>query len=389
MRTAVVVGAGVGGLAAAGALARAGWAVTLLERQERLRAAPATLLLWPEGRAALRALGVDGGLAQVATPVVSAGVRRPDGSFLVRPRPGAERALLLHEQDLHDALMAGLGGRVDVHTGVDAGPLPVTGSRPAVGDGTRTFAADLLVAADGAGSPLRSRLVPEAILGSAGCAAWRGVLPWYRMPVLPEDTPPVGEFLGAGHRFSYARVRAGAASGGLAWAATVPGAPRPEPPAQQVTLLRRWFAGWSAPVEAILAATEPVDLFSVPVPRLWPMPRTFAVPVGDGGVLLLGDAAHAMPHHLARGACLALEDAAELGRLVAGAAPDGPLGAVLRGYGRRRRARALTLARRSARVGAVLATRGRLAVRARNAALGSLPSGLVRRAADHTGKDLA
>ena len=37
MRAAVVVGAGVAGLATAGALARAGWKVTLLEREDRLR----------------------------------------------------------------------------------------------------------------------------------------------------------------------------------------------------------------------------------------------------------------------------------------------------------------------------------------------------------------
>ena len=36
MRSAVVVGAGVGGLAVAGALTRTGWQVTLLERGNRL-----------------------------------------------------------------------------------------------------------------------------------------------------------------------------------------------------------------------------------------------------------------------------------------------------------------------------------------------------------------
>ena len=58
MATAVVVGAGVGGLAAAGALARAGWHVTLLERGDRLRGAGGAVLLWPNGLAALGALGL-------------------------------------------------------------------------------------------------------------------------------------------------------------------------------------------------------------------------------------------------------------------------------------------------------------------------------------------
>ena len=54
MRTAIVVGAGVGGLAAAGALARTGWRVTLLERSDRLRGSGAALLIWPNGAAALQ-----------------------------------------------------------------------------------------------------------------------------------------------------------------------------------------------------------------------------------------------------------------------------------------------------------------------------------------------
>ena len=57
MRSAVVVGAGIGGLAAAGALARTGWQVTLLERGDRLRGDSAALLLWPNGVRALHALG--------------------------------------------------------------------------------------------------------------------------------------------------------------------------------------------------------------------------------------------------------------------------------------------------------------------------------------------
>ncbi|HEU4346999.1 MAG TPA: FAD-dependent oxidoreductase, partial [Actinoplanes sp.] len=60
MRTAVVVGAGMAGLATAGALARAGWRVTVLERAERVAAAPTALVLWPNGLRALESLNPDG-----------------------------------------------------------------------------------------------------------------------------------------------------------------------------------------------------------------------------------------------------------------------------------------------------------------------------------------
>src|SRR5256885_2386513 len=91
MRSAVVVGAGVGGLAAAGALARTGWQVTLLERGDRLRGDSAALLLWPNGVRALRALGLGGGLGAIASPAPTRGIRRPGGQWLVEPDPAEAR----------------------------------------------------------------------------------------------------------------------------------------------------------------------------------------------------------------------------------------------------------------------------------------------------------
>src|SRR4051812_38821452 len=88
MRTAVVVGAGIGGLAVSGALARTGWRVTLIERDDRLRAGRAALMLWPNGVRALRALGLGAGLDGIATPVPSLGIQRPDGQWLLQPDSG-------------------------------------------------------------------------------------------------------------------------------------------------------------------------------------------------------------------------------------------------------------------------------------------------------------
>src|SRR5256886_9873815 len=85
MRSAVVVGAGVGGLAVAGALARTGWQVTLLERGNRLRGDTAALVIWPNGVRALHALGLGGGLGAIASPAPGRGVRRPNGQWLVGP----------------------------------------------------------------------------------------------------------------------------------------------------------------------------------------------------------------------------------------------------------------------------------------------------------------
>lgn len=389
MRSAVVVGAGVGGLAAAGALARTGWQVTLLERAERLRADSAALLVWPNGVRALRSLGLGGGLDSISWPVAYGGIRRPDGQWLVQPDAGGQAVApsVVHREDLHDALVAGLGERIDIRTGTDVRTVTVRpDDRPAVGDGRTTWEADLVVAADGIDSVFRHRLAPEVATVSSGCAAWRAVIPWYRAPKLPADQAPAGETLGGGYRFRHAllgeRGSAGASRrGGIYWTATAVGASRPEPPGTQLALLRRWFAEWHAPIRDLLAATDPDDLVQDAVRELRPLPSSYGFPSGPGGVVLLGDAAHAMPHHLAQGACVAFEDAATLRYLMREAIPGKALHAALDAYTQHRRPRAARLLRLSRRAGTVLSAHGRFTQRARNAALGTLSPRLLDRAA--------
>jgi 2-polyprenyl-6-methoxyphenol hydroxylase-like FAD-dependent oxidoreductase len=391
MRSAVVVGAGVGGLAVAGALTRTGWQVTLLERGDRLRGDSAALVIWPNGVRALRALGLGGGLGAIASPAPARGVRRPNGQWLVQPdnavgedEDGADASVVVHREDLHDTLVAGLGERIDIRTGVSVRTVRVLpGELPAVSDGRHTWEADLVVAADGVDSIVRRRLAPESTAVAAGCAAWRAVIPWYRAPKLPGLVGTGGETLGHGHRFRYAvlgeRGSAGGSSrGGIYWAATVPGAYRPEPPAAQLALLRRWFADWHPPIGEILAATDPDDLIQHATAELRPIPRAFAFPSGPGGFVLLGDAAHAMSHHLGQGACLALEDAATLRALLLDAIPGRALVQALEEYTGQRRPRVARIVRQSRRVGAVYAANGNLVIRARNAALGLTPRLLGR-----------
>ncbi|MEV4662209.1 NAD(P)/FAD-dependent oxidoreductase [Micromonospora echinofusca] len=385
MRSAVVVGAGIGGLAVAGALARSGWRVTLLERADRVRPEPTAVALWPNGVRALRALGLGAGLEAIATPLADGGVRRPDGHWLVQPRPTpADRMpVVVHREDLHDALIAGLGDEVELRTGVTVRTVrAASGERPSVGDGRHTIEADLVVAADGTDSELRRQLAPGSGVVSSGCAAWRAVIPWYRAPRLPADRPVGGEVLGAGYRFVSAslgeRGSSGASSrGGIYWVATAVGAPRPEPPETQLALLRRWYAGWPAPIADLLDATDPTDLVQQEIRELRPLPRSYGFPAGPGGVVLLGDAAHAMPPHLGQGACLAFEDAATLASLLR----ESRLPDAVVAYDRARRPRAATVVRQTRRMSAVLKARGPLALRARDAALGALSPRLLSTAA--------
>jgi 2-polyprenyl-6-methoxyphenol hydroxylase-like FAD-dependent oxidoreductase len=374
MRSAVVVGAGIGGLAAAGGLARTGWRVTLLERADRLRAEPTALLLWPGGVRALRSLRLAGGLSAIATPVPDAGLRRPDGRWLVRPGSGAaEPPLLAHAEDLHDALVAGLGDQVEIRTRVTAGWAP--DDRPAVTDGRHTWHADLVVAADGIDSALRSAIAPRSAVGPAGGTTWQAVIPWYRAPQLPPDLTAPVLTQGGGYRFHTAALgeRSGAGTsgrGGIYWSATGPGAPRPESAGTQLDLLRRWFTGWHPPIGQLLAATEPGDVVQHELRALRPLPDRLAQPVGQGAVVLVGDAGHAIADHLGLGACLAVEDAATLVGLVSATMPGAGLHAAAAAYHRARRARLAEVSRWSGRLAStgVAAGLGRVQARRRERA---------------------
>ena len=137
----------------------------------------------------------------------------------------------------------------------------------------------------------------------------------------PDAVPAAGEMLGVGMRFNHATLgergtSGGSTRGGIYWVATAPGALRPEPPAAQLTLLRRWFADWRSPVAELLEATEPDDLVQQPGGGVAPAAPEFGFPVGGGGFVLLGDAAHVHAPILTQGACLAFEDAATLGSLM-------------------------------------------------------------------------
>jgi 2-polyprenyl-6-methoxyphenol hydroxylase-like FAD-dependent oxidoreductase len=279
----------------------------------------------------------------------------------------------VHLEDLYDALVAGLGDGVEIRTGTPVSEVRLGRGRPAVSDGRSWFEADLVVAADGIDSPVRRALAPEAAAVGSGFAAWQAVVPGYRAPALPEELASGGETLGAGYRFvSIPLGERAAGRGGVYWVATAAGAPRPESPATQLALLRRWFAGWHPPIGTLLAATRPEDLLPQEVRELRPLPREYGFRSGPGGVVLLGDAAHAMPHHLGQGACLAFEDAAVLRSLVADAAPGDALGTAIDAYSRARRPRTTSVVRQTRRMSAVVQARGRLALRARDAALNQL-----------------
>ncbi|MEW2160317.1 FAD-dependent monooxygenase [Streptomyces sp. NPDC007189] len=363
--TAVVVGGGVGGLAAAIGLRRIGWDVRVLERAGTLADAGAGISLHANGLRALDALGVGAGVRAAARPQYTGGTRTPSGRWLAAMDGAAlERALGtpivgIRRAELHRLLRAALPPeclRVGVTVpGVDRSAA----DRVGVPAGDEVLEADLVVAADGVGSRLRGLLFP----GHPG-PAYSGSTVLRAVTDRPLDLRTDFELTwGEGAEFGHIAF----ADGRAEWHAVLtapPGVRHADP----LGMLRRRFGGWHDPIPALLDATRPEAVLHHDIHELATPLRSFV----PGRVVLLGDAAHAMTPNLGQGACQALEDAATL---AAALAAETSVASALDRYDAERRPRAQAVARAARQAGRM----GRqlshpLAVALRNTALRITPS---------------
>lgn len=325
---AVVVGAGIGGLAAAIALRRTGWDVTVLERAPELEPLGAGITMWPNALRALQALGID--IEPVSVPAgEGAGLRNPSGRIVAASEGVQLRAL--HRGDLQNALLSALPDGT-VRTGCPVSK--VAGDSVMTGD--EAISADLIVAADGLNSTVRGQLWPSVQPRYCGYTAWRGVTA--RHTITLTDPGDAGETWGSGLRFGIVALP----ESRVYWygAANAPAGERfPEEHAEVV----RRFGAWHRPIPEILAATVPAEVLHHDIYDLPALP-TYV----HGRVVLLGDAAHAMTPDLGQGGCQALEDAVVLAACLADA---DEVGAGLARYDAERRPRTQSLAKLARRIG--------------------------------------
>ena len=358
MARAVVVGAGLGGLAGAIALSRHGWDVTVLERRAEPAEAGAGIAVWPNALRALDALGLGAQARALGIVEIGGGLRTSSGRWLSRQdaadlrRRQGDGVVVLARPDLHDLLR---GAAPDIRTGTGVRRVePGDTARPAVvhDDAGGRHEAELVVAADGLRSTVRAALWPAATPRDTGHTAFR--------LVATHDLDAGGESWGRGDLVGLAPL-----PGGRTYLyAMVPSA---DVPGRDDLLpwLRDRLAGWHEPIPAVLDHVEGEvlrhELEDLRPPRSW----------HHGRIALLGDAAHAMTPNLGQGAAQAFLDAVAL----AEEATDDP--ASLAAYEARRRPGAEAVARRSRRAGEVAAWRSPVAVVVRNALVRALPAGVA------------
>jgi salicylate hydroxylase len=311
----IIVGGGIGGMTAAAAIARAGFAVTLLEAAPQFGDIGAGVTLSPNAMMGLDHIGIMEAVAAAGLEPTKQRIQHwQDGKTLVAIERASARAkygapyVTIHRADLHAELTkaARLAG---VNLRTNAGAVATEGATVVLANGERVVG-EVIIGADGIKSVVREQFEPVQA-SFTGHVAWRALVP-VQGALIPITEWP-GIHMGSGRMITRYPVRGGSLLNMVFFARqdgwTDDGWSIPSDAADLVVT----YEGWCDEVQAMIAAASTVPLFK------WAINARQSLDdwtVG-GNVALLGDAAHAMTPFFGHGAACAIEDAVVLSRALA------------------------------------------------------------------------
>jgi len=321
-----VVGAGIGGLAVAALLKRAGYDVQVYEQARRFGRVGAGIQMTPNAVKVLRRLGVEERLKRVAYRSELRLSREWDSGRITSELQLGEEVekkfgapfLCLHRAELHAAIESTAPPEI-VHFGMRLVDLDrnAHGVTLIFADGTRVRA-DAVIGADGVHSVVRELLLGPEKPRFTGRVAYRSIFPAARLGAT-RVSPLQTKWWGPDRHVVIYYVTA--TRDQIYFVTSVPESAEwmtPESWSAKGDLeeLRKAYSGFHAEVRAVLDACP--DVYKWALLERDPLPRW-----SEGRVVLLGDACHPMTPYMAQGAAAALEDAAVLTRCLEPAAGEG------------------------------------------------------------------
>jgi salicylate hydroxylase len=309
---ALVIGAGIGGTAAAIALRRAGLDVSLFEQTMAQGEVGAGIQISPNAARLLDRYGLGDAMAQAGVRPSAVVFRRwQDGRVLGREELGdsienryGAPYYHFHRADLI-ALLADAFGRKEINlgrrlVGVEQDERGVTAHFE---DGT-SERGDLLIGADGIHSQVRERLFGAEKPRFSGQIAYRGLAPAERVAHLglPLD---VTNWVGPGGHFVHYFVSSGRFLNFVAVSEEGTWTREQWSDHGSISDAAKKYEGWHPQIATILNAVD--ETFKWALFDRDPFPEWT-----QGRVALLGDACHPMLPYMAQGAAQAIEDGAAL-----------------------------------------------------------------------------
>ncbi|KAJ5787279.1 Monooxygenase FAD-binding [Penicillium paradoxum] len=317
----IVVGAGLGGLATAIALASSGHTVTVYEQAQQLGEVGAGIQIPSNSTRLLSRLGLDPYLKEYVTEPEYISFRRWQSGDVIGLTPLIPNFrkqfdapyYVIHRANFHSALhkrALDLGVTVKVASRVVEYNVE---ERSITLENGESASADLIVAADGVKSVARGTLdkSDKPSVNKTGFAAYRATVDVERIKEDPElswllEKPALNIWIGDQRHVMTYTIGAGK-SFNMVLSHPDDSEPSTWDQATAISDMRREFQGWDSRLEKIIGLINKTIK--------WPL--ISGVPLSrwvNGRVLILGDAAHAMLPYMSQGAAMAVEDGAALAR---------------------------------------------------------------------------